>query len=257
MIINLQKGEDNPPFLPCEKVRTTNMRQFRDDVTGIKLANLTMIGFGEKFRDDQIDHNGKSRFARMMFAKSINRAVAAEPKIAQIMHDGNCRVNELQDGGADIFAVLGAYGDMTAEIFAEFLVMTPQTEALLRAVGEWTFFVDMACDYADDVKSGDYNGLKTADSKTFEEYFENHYTEFFALESVVTGKLLTALNDVNDASRTWNTLYKIIINSVNTVLPSLATGGDVKFHYFSNLFGRYGEAIKLGRDIKRLGVREK
>lgn len=257
MIINLQKGEDNPPFLPCEKVRTTNMQKFRGDVTGIKLANLTLIGFGEKFRDDQIDHNGKSRFARMIFAKAIKRAVAAEPKIAQIMRDGNTRVNELQNGGADIFAVLGAYGDMTAEIFAEFLDMTPQTEALLRAVGEWTFFVDMACDYADDVSSGDYNGLKTADSNTFEEYFEKHYTEFFALEQAVTGKLLAALDGVKDNSRTWNTLYKIIIHSVNTVLPSLATGGDVKFHYFSNLFWRYGEAIKLGRDIKRLGVRDK
>ena len=123
MIINLQKGEDNPPFLPCEKVRTTNMQKFRGDVIGIKLANLTMIGFGEKFRDDQIDHNGKSRFARMIFAKAIKRAVAAEPKIAQVMRDGNTRVNELQNGGADIFAVLGAYGDMTAEIFAEFLDM--------------------------------------------------------------------------------------------------------------------------------------
>ena len=61
---------------------------------------------------------------------------------------------------------------------------------------------------------------------------------------------------VRDNSAIWNTLYKIIVNAVNTVIPNAIEGKDIEFHYFKDLFERIKYNKKMKKDIKRLKVEQ-
>jgi hypothetical protein len=132
--------------------------------------------------------------------------------------------------------------------------MTPEIEELVRSVSEWIFLVDMVCDYAEDYAGGTYNGFKTEGLPTFADYFNVHYLEFLKISGDVTDRMVSALMAVRDDSVTWNTLYKIIIYAVDTVIPAAIEGQDVEFHYFPDLFERIAENRKFDQDIRRLGI---
>ena len=83
MIVDLQTKESNPPHLACERFGTKNLKYFENDEIGLKVARLSLISFGEKIRDDEIDKNYfKAKLGSLLFAKTIKKAVEAEPVIA-------------------------------------------------------------------------------------------------------------------------------------------------------------------------------
>ena len=256
MILNLQKGDADPPELKCQRFGKKNMKLFQEDETGLKMARMTFIAFGEKFRDDLLDSkSAKARLAVAFFFKTIERAKKAEPELARIGFEGTNRINDLQNAGAPLFDVLAAYGDMAVESFGSFMPLTAETAALVRYLSEWIFFIDMICDYDEDYGNNNaYNGFKTQGCPTFSDYFNLHYRKFLKIESVVTNRLVAALNAVKDDSRRWNTLFKIIMNAVDNVVPAVIEGMDVKFHYAEELRENYRKMRKTKRDSKRLGV---
>ena len=255
LILALQEGETMPPILPCERIGTKNLKYFTDDERGLKLARLSLISFGEKFRDDALD---KSRFstkiASIPFANAIKKAQDAEPVLTENSFNSTERINNLQNSGAPIKEVFSAYGDMASKSFSQFINMTPETDELIRSISEYNFLVDMVVDYADDYKNGTYNGFKTDGCPTFVDYYNSHYVEFSAIANAVTDRLVSALFAVRDDSKIWNTLFKIVMRSIDVVLPSAILGKDVSFHYFKDLFARIGENSKLKKDLKRLGL---
>ena len=255
LILNIQKGESDPPALPCQRIGKSNMKLFSSDETGMKFAYLTLVSFAEKFRDDLIDGSGKSKFAAALYSKPVKKAQKAEPELAKIAFEGTNEINALQDSNAPLFDVLAAYGNMAIKSFSEFMPLSKETAELIRRVSEWIFFIDMLCDYDEDYADGSYNGLKKEECKTFSEYFDNYYVEFTEIERTVTDRLVAALYAVKDGSRRWNALFKIIMYSVDNVIPSIIGGEDVKFHYFKELRHNHRELIRRKRDKKRLGVR--
>ena len=256
LVLALQDKEAPPPILPCERIGKKNLRLFTDDERGLKFARLTLISFGEKLRDDTIDRGEfKAKLAYAPFIGAIKRAQEAEPGLAESSYRGTDRINKLQDSGAMLPEIFAAYGDMARDSFSEFLDMTPETEELIRSISEYNFLVDMVVDYADDYKSGSYNGFKTEGAPTFADYYDLHYTEFSAIADAVTERLTRALFAVRDDSKIWNTLFKIIMHALDSVLPSAVLGEDVGFHYFKDLFERIGENTRLKRDLKRLGLK--
>lgn len=256
LTLALQSGENTPPILPCERIGTKNLKHFYNDEIGIKFARLSLITFGEKFRDDIIDENGlKVKLAYKVFAKAIEKAKKAEPYLAENAFNETERINKLQNENASLLEIFGAYGDMAKNSFSQFIDMSPQTEELIRSISEYNFLVDMVVDYNDDYKHGQYNGLKKEGISTFSEYFDNYYYEFFDIANAVTERLVKAIFAVRDDSVLWNTLFKIIMRAVDTVIPSAILGEDVGFHYFNDLTTRFKEKRKLDKDIKRLGIK--
>ena len=230
------------------------MNLFTDDEIGLKLARLTFISFGEKFRDDLLDGNAKkTKLVASFFSRAIKESGIAEPRLAEISRVGTDEINRLQNGGASLFEVLSAYGDMSAQSFSDFFPLTPQTEEAVRAISEWIFFIDMLCDYGEDYQNGTYNGFKTEGCPTFVDYFNSHYRDFLEIEKAVTNRLLSALEGVRDNSRLWNTLYKIVLQAIDNVIPSLIEGKDVQFHYFKELRKSHKQLRQLQKDKKRLG----
>ena len=255
LILSLQTKEEKPPILPCERLGKKNLARFQNDDVGLRLARLSLIAVGEKLRDDHIDdRDAKSVIASRLFAKALRDAKAAEPEIGQAFSEGTDRINALQDGGAPLFEVLGAYGDIAARSFSQFTPLTEKTEELIRSVAEWTFLADMVADYADDYKSGSYNGFKTEGLPTFPAYFNVHYHAFLRVAATANDRMLSALMAVRDDSTAWNTLFKIIIYAIDNVIPSAIEGEDIEFHYFSDLFKRIAENRRFDADIKRLRI---
>jgi hypothetical protein len=252
----LQDEEKCPPVLPCERIGTKNLKEFRDDQRGLKFARLSLISFGEKLRDDRLDRNKfKASVAYAPFIKAIKRAQADEPALAESSYRGTDRINKLQDSNAPLPEIFAAYGDMARDSFSQFIELTKETEELIRSISEYNFLVDMVVDYADDYKNGSYNGFKRDGLVTFADYYDKNYLEFSEIANAVTGRLTRALFAVRDDSKTWNTLFKIVMHALDTVLPSAILGEDVGFHYFKDLFERIGENSRLKGDIKRLGLK--
>jgi hypothetical protein len=256
MILALQSGEDLPPVLPCERLGTKFKKTFRDNADGIKLARLSLISFGEKIRDDEMDNGRgfKTGLVSLPLAKALREAREAEPKMAKDSYEGTERINRLQNANAPLHEILGAYGDMSVTSFSEFFPLTPKTEELIRAVSEWNFLVDMVCDYDDDYKNGTYNGFKKEGVPTLSAYFDRYYEEFSAVANRISDRFVVALTAVRDDSVVWNTLFKICIHAIDNVLTSAVLGEDVAYHYFREVFARMKENRRLEKDIKRLGI---
>lgn len=255
LILALQGEEKAPPSLPCERLGTKNLKQFQDDEMGLKMARLSLISVGEKIRDDEVDNNSfKVKLIPLPLKKAIKKACEAEPALAKNAYEGTERINRLQKENAPLFEIFQAYGDMAVGSFRQFMELTPQTEELIRAVSEWVIFVDMVCDYGEDYENGTYNGFKTEGLPTFSDYFDQHYEAFSAVANKISDRFIQALWAVRRDCVTWNTLFKICIHALDTVLPAVIMGEDVSFHYFKDLFERIGKNKKMDRNIKRLGI---
>ncbi len=216
-----------------------NTKKFKNDEMGLKFARLSVIAFGEKIRDDRLDNNDmRSRVLSFVYKKLLLDAKENEPESYRISYEGTTRINELQDANAPLEEIFAAYGNMAADSFATIAKIDDAHLALIRALAEWTFFVDMVCDYADDYRSGSYNGFRTEGFATFPEYFDAHYNEFAAVEEKISGKLVSAVFAIKDNSTLWYIIHKIIVSAVSTVIPSLIKGEDVTYHYIRELIGQ-------------------
>ena len=255
IILNFGKGEDDPPFLQCKPFGKKHLKLFYDDEEGLKLARLTLISFGGKFEDDLLDGKSlKAKILRALFKKSVFKAREAEPDIAVISSKGTDKINRMQDENKPLGEIFAVYGDMAAEAFKKFKSLSPEQEELIRALAEWTFFVDVVCDYDEDFKNDEYNGLKDERYPTFKEFFDHNYVEFTALEKKMTDRLVNALNAYKDDSRRWNTVYRIVMHAVDTVIPSIVEGKDVKFHYAKETLRNIRVRVEAKKDRK--GLRE-
>ena len=89
MIVDLQTKNTPPPHLPCERVGKRNLKYFQADEVGLKVARLSLISFGEKIRDDQLDRNHfKASLGALLFSKIIKKAQEAEPDMANDSYQG-------------------------------------------------------------------------------------------------------------------------------------------------------------------------
>ncbi len=244
IIYSIATGAPRPPFLSCEKIRRRNVRKFKDDEVGKRFAQMTLIAFGEKFHDDELDNQGRGLFfAKLLFGRSIRKARESQPKLFEINRAGMDKINALQEQKADVFEVLGAYGDVLYESFRELGVEQPEFLSIFKNIAEWTFFVDMICDYEEDYKNKTYNAFYDEDCKTLKEVFDKKYAEILRVNTNLSNRIINSLNAVNNDSIEWKIVYRILEYSLNTVVLNMLEGKDVKFHYFKELRKNW----KLGR----------
>lgn len=236
IIYSMATGAERPPFVGCEKVLNKKAKLFKDDEVGKKFANLTLIAFGEKIRDDKIDGNKKRAFLlNALFGKAIKKAQKSMPKLAEISFNGTEKINALQNANADIYSVLGAYGDTFYYTFKEMGVEDERYLQILKSIAEWTFFVDMICDYEQDYIEKAYNAFYDESCKTLDALFDKKCFELLGINSKIGGTIIENLNKVNDGSTEWKAVYRILSYSLNTVIQNLLSGKDVEFHYFKEL----------------------
>ena len=244
IIYSIATGAPRPPFLSCEKIGKRNVNLFKDDEVGKRFAELTLVAFGEKLHDDELDGKGKRTFfINMLFGKAIKKAQKSQPILTEISYKGTERINELQNANAPVEQVLGAYGDMVYETFKQMGVKEHEYLRIFKYIAEWTFFVDMICDYQEDYKDGTYNAFYDKECKTLSEVFNKKYAEILQVNNRISKDIITSLNAVNDDSIEWKIVYRILEYSLNTVVYNMLDGADVTFHYFKELKKNW----KLGR----------
>jgi len=254
IILALQTN-DRPPHFPCERFGHKNMSFFRNDKTGIFFADLSIIAVGQKIRDDFIDGNNKKvRLINAVFGKIIKKTNQKQPELYKILYDGLERINKMQDENACVPDILSVYGDVAVSLISQLTTPTDDVAGLIKAFSEFNFFIDMVCDYDKDYRDGTYNGLKKEGLKTFCEYFNVYYSEFKTLYNEISDNLIKRLFAVEKSNKIWNTLYKIITDGTDRIVPDLIAGKDVEFHYFKDLFSRIRVNNSIKKDLKRLGV---
>ena len=253
IIAKLSCGEARPPQLKCERIGKKNLKYFENDISGKRMSDLVLIGFGEKIRDDEIDGGStKWKLVGKLFKKPISSAQNNEPLIWKNSVAGTDKINELQDKNASIMEIFETYGNMVATSFNEIFNLKEDYKNLIKHLAMWTFFVDMAVDYDEDYKNKTYNGLVNDTDKSFEEYFSHHYQEFKDIEEKITTPVIDYLYKIKDDSIEWHILFKIIMHSLDTVIPELIEGKDVAFHYLKELRKNHQRVLQVNKIRKRL-----
>lgn len=249
MIVNLFLKQDAPPVVKCEKIKKENMSLFSNDEIGLRLASLSFIAFGEKIRDDELDGNKiRAKILKFIYRKEIEAAKESEPEMAKIAYEGTELINKLQKENAPLEEVLKAYGDMSIASFCLLAPITDEYKKLISSIAEWTFFVDMLADYDDDVKEKAPNSLHDPSCKTLKEYFNKNWHYLYQKNKEISDKIYESLLAIKDDSIEWITLYKIVINALDTVVQNILEGKDIKFHYFKELF----KNIKVNKKRKEI-----
>ena len=55
IILSMSMRAPRPPYRKCERYLMRTMKAYKDDALGMRLADMSCIVFGEKFRDDELD----------------------------------------------------------------------------------------------------------------------------------------------------------------------------------------------------------
>lgn len=254
MIINLFMKEPAPPKLNCQRIKKENMRKFSDDNFGHRLASLSFIAFGEKIRDDEIDGNKmRARFMNLFYKKAVKKAKDEEPTLAKIAFEATEKINELQKNNGELDCILDVYGKMTADSFYQLCPIDKPYYELIYYLSIWTFYVDMLCDYNDDVKEGAPNSFYQRECPTIDSYFNKNWHFLLSKNQSLSNKIHSLLLEIQDDSQEWVALYKIISYALNTVVQGILLGKDVTFHYFRELFNN----CQRNRENKKIARREK
>lgn len=258
MIYCISTKQPSPPFMPCEKIKKNNMRRFSSDELGMKLARISLIAFGEKLRDDKIDgdHRFKTAFVNLLYGRMIRRAEETESEITENSRKGTDSINELQAAGAGLHEVLGAYGRSVAGTFLCVGEMSEDGYNLIRALAEWTFFVDMLCDYDEDAAEGKPNTLYVPGCPTLRDYFDNNYEFILKENKRITDAVMEPLVRLENGTNDWKALHTIIVHALDTVVRELVGGEDIKFKYFKELGKNYKSMHENNKQRKKIGEKD-
>ena len=222
LLLNTALKTPRPAYHRCEKFGTAVMHEFDGDELGKRLAEMSVILFGEKIRDDRLDGNNlRAGGMDLMYRRTVDRARAAEPEMTRIAREGTDRINRLQNEGADLHEILGAYGDMVADLFRCIGELDEKLARAIRSIAVWTFYIDLLCDYDKDYRDGAYNGFRAEGQKTLKAYFDANYLTLIGRNAEVTGEIREALMAANDGSPEWRIVYKIVDTALGNTIPLL------------------------------------
>lgn len=232
IIYCLGAGEPRPPHLHCEKFGKKNLEYFRDDEVGKIFVDASYLAIGEKIRDDKLDGNGfRARLLEGILGKRIAQTHQSKPEAQAILSGGFDELNKLQAENRDPMSLFGFYADTSSKMFLS-LFKKPVEDRyidLLKALLKWTFFMDMVCDYEDDLKEKAFNSFQDETCPTFCDYFDKHYLTIFEINRQINSQIMQALEWIHDDSQEWRVLYRIISYSLNNVIQDKLAGKDLHF----------------------------
>ncbi len=236
MIYSMASGLPTPPSFRCEKLSKAGMRISEKDELAMRFVRGILVALGEKMRDDRLDGDRfKANILKLMVGKIIKKAQESEPNLARVTYEGIERINRLQERKAAVLDLLDAYGETMADSLRCIGEVPKKYEELQKAIAAWTFYVDILCDYDEDVKTNKFNPLKQDDSPTLEVLFNNEYAMLFELNRTVCGRVVDALNATKNQSTEWYAIRGILTHAMVSVVPDILEGKDVKFKYFREL----------------------
>ena len=253
LVVAIAGFDSCPPNLPCERVKTNNKKLFQNDKIGNLMADLSLIGFAVKVKDDETDGDGKRAFiARLLFKKLLKRATTRHRELFEKSYATIVEMDRLQREKAPIEVCLDLYANTMAEGFRYFFTeMEEKYLRLIRAMARWIFLIDMIDDYNKDVKNGAVNSLYREDSPTVQILFQKHYYELIPLVQKVGGELNDALNAVECDMVEWVVLHKILGHSLATLVPGILEGKDMKYHYFRDTIAGWKRVKQRDKSNKK------
>ena len=232
IIYALGAGLPRPPHFNCERFGKKNLSHFQNDEVGKLFVDASFIAVGEKIRDDRYDGNRmRAWFAEKIFGKQVRQSGRDNPEAAEILRVGFDELNILQNQNRDPMSLFHLYGDISSNMFLS-LIKHPIGDGYIRlwkAILKWTFFMDMVCDYEEDLKDGAFNSFKDPSCATFAAYFDKHYTVVFDINRQINEEIMESLKAVHDDSEEWKILYRVITYSLNNVILDKTSGKDPNF----------------------------
>lgn len=233
MVLSMGMRASRPPYRRCERYLMRTVKEYKDDALGMRLADMSAVVFGEKFRDDELDGNrARAQAMNALFGTVIAHARMNEPEMAAIAREGTDRVNRLQEENAPVYDLFAAYGKMVAQLFACVHPLEEQYLRLIRAIAAWTFYIDMLCDYDKDYREGAYNGFRVEGISTLRACYAEKKEMFAQAEKRMAGELTAALDAADDGAQEW-TLLKKVIHAALEAAPAFALGtpwGKISLH---------------------------
>lgn len=219
LLLNMAQKRKRPQFHVCEKFATSVMHEYDNDGIGRKLANMSIIMFGEKIRDDEIDGSYLlSNGMKMLFSALISQACTSEPDMAKLARTGTDKINSLQSEHTEVNLVLEAYGQMVSDMFSCIDKIEDEYLCVIRSIAIWTFYIDMLHDYNKDYRTNSYNGFRVDGLSTIQECFDTYYCDFIRLSQLITREIRESLNHINDGSVEWRIVEKIVDNALSSVI---------------------------------------
>lgn len=232
IIYSLGAGYPRPPHLHCEKFGKKNLAYFRDDEVGKLFVEVSYIAIGEKVRDDRLDGDHlRAWAAERLFGNEIAKVHQDQPEAQAILSGGFDALNKLQDENRDPMSLFDFYADVSSKMFLAISTrpIGDHYIDLLKAILKWTFFMDMVCDYEDDLKHGAFNSFRDESCPTFSDYFDKHYLTVFEINRQISSQIMDALNQIHDDSTEWKILYRVLTYSLNNMLQDKVAGKDLHF----------------------------
>lgn len=210
IVLHLTQKYKRPEYFRCQKIGSSVMRHFSDDNLGKRLACMSIIVFGEKIRDDEIDGNkARAAFMNLLYKKTAADARTHEPQIAEYARKGASDIDRLQNENAPLDVVLSRYGKMITDMFSCVAYLTERAAFALSALAIWTFYMDMLADYDSDYRKKAYNGFYKDGVSHISDRFDEDYVYFLKINREIASMLRSAVEGLRDSSGEWSVLNKI------------------------------------------------
>jgi hypothetical protein len=252
LVVAIAGGDECPPLFSCERVKTNHKKYFKDDAIGNLIADLSLIGFAIKVKDNETDGDkAKAFFAKLFVGNVIKKTIKEKKELYEKSYEAILKMDALQVANAPIGEVLEAYGEAMASGFRAYFDFEEKYFYCIKRIARWVFLIDMFDDYEKDVKKNNPNSLKKEGCNTINELFEKYYWEIVPFVRAEIEELKKALYDIRNDKIEWVVLNKIVRHSMATTIPDILNGVDVSYHYFSNTCMKNVRAIEKKRIIKK------
>lgn len=239
LVLAIAGVDKRPPSLPCQRIKTTNKKYFKKDAIGSIIADLALIGFAVKVKDDETDGDTRRAFLlNLIFKRVLKKAADDYKELYDKSYAAISAMDKLQRDHAPIEDVLSAYGKAMEYSFHYCFDLPDKYLRVINLTARWILLIDMLDDYDDDVKKKAVNSLYREDSPTLDRLFERHYKEIIPIIHSESGNLSRALDEIECEKIEWVILQKIIRHSLATLVPNILNGEDVRYHYFRDTFLR-------------------
>ena len=217
IILNLKSDYRRPQRFRCERFLTRTMHKFDEDVIGKRLAHLSLILFGEKIYDDTIDGDYFRAFImNFIYKTKINRVRKLETDMFRIARSAVDQINSLQNSEKDLYHIISSYGDFMVRLFSELTNLDLNQRDLIKAIANWTFWVDMLFDYDVDYKRNMYNGLKDSECTCVKDVIKKNSVQYKVTNKIISENLLEALKKANNGSTEWMIINKIVLHALSS-----------------------------------------
>ncbi|MBO5223657.1 MAG: hypothetical protein J6C23_04005 [Clostridia bacterium] len=252
LVVAVAGSDQRPPLFACERIKTKNKNYYKEDKLGNLIAELSLIGFYIKVKDNETDGDkAKAFWAKLLFGRLMKKTVENNKEVYAKSDADIVKMDTIQQAGAPIEEVLSAYADAVVNGFRRYFDFDEKYFDCIRRISRWVLLIDMFDDYNEDVKRNLPNSLKREGCNTLSELFDKYYWELIPLVRKEIEGMKEALYNICDGSTEWIVLNKILRHSMATLIPDIINGKDISYHYFRHT------CIKNLRSIEYKRIREK